>query len=251
MVSAVALGLLAPTSSPAQDEKGDAPAKQVQALPGPGPLPEAKLLPRLPTVPVRRGSASYNWTTVDTSILPRDKEGIWVLDFAFKPIRMITLELPGKGRRPIYYMYYKVVNHTGKPRDFVPQFTLITDTGKRYEDAVLPMAVPLIQNREDPTTPLLGAVSIQGVIPPSTKDGVDDAVFGVAIWEGIDARADAFKVYVRGLSDGYQLVQPPDGGRAVERWKTLRIDFIRRGDERKPNEREIELLDPPYEWIYW
>lgn len=251
MVSAVALALLAPRVCPAQQEKDQPEAKQGAALPGPGPLPESKLLPALPTVAVRSGSDVYNWTTVDTSILPRDKEGIWVLDFAFKPVRMITLDLPGKGRRPIYYLYYKVVNHTKKPIEFVPQFTLITDTGKRYEDTVLQMAVPNIQHREDPTKPLLGAVSIQGVIPPSTKQGVDDAVYGVAIWEAIDPHADGFKIYVRGLSDGYQLVQPPEGGRPVERWKTLRIDFIRRGDARKPNEREIQLLDPPYEWIYW
>src|SRR5262245_25232418 len=38
------------------------------------------------------------------------KPGIWVLDFAYKPVRVRTVEIPGKGRRQIYYLYYRVVN---------------------------------------------------------------------------------------------------------------------------------------------
>jgi hypothetical protein len=189
---------------------------------------------------------------VDTALLPRDRAGIWVLDFAFKPMRMITVDVPGKGRRQIHYLYYRVVNRTGKPRPFVPQFTLVTDSGKRYEDrADLPFAVKLIEAREDKSIPLLDAVNVMGILPPSTKEGVDDAIYGVAIWQGIDPEADGFKVYVRGLSDGYQEIKTPDGAKPEVRYKSLRIDFIRRGDARNLNEKEIELLDPPYEWVYW
>src|SRR5436305_13844739 len=137
-------------------------------------------------------------------------------------------------------MYYRLINHTGKPRMLVPQFSLVTDTGKRYEDTVIPQAVKNIQAREDLTIPLLGAVDIMGMIPPSTKEGIDDAVYGVAVWEGVDPKADRFSVYVRGLSDGYQLVTPPGSEKPVVRHKTLRIDFIRRGDARNLTEREIE-----------
>jgi len=73
----------------------------------------------------------------------------------------------------------------------------------------------------------------------------------VAIWEGVDPKADAFNIYVRGLSDGQVAVPAPGGGKPAVRYKTLRIDFIRRGDERNLNEKEIQLRDPPYEWIYW
>ncbi len=218
---------------------------------GPPPIPPVNLLPTLPTIPVPHGKPSFNVHLVDASVLPRDKEGIWVLDFAFKPLRIKTIELPGKGRRILHYLDYRVVNRTGKPQNFVPQFTLVTDTGQRKEESVLPQAVTLIQAREDPSIRLLGAVDIMGVIPPSTKEGVDDAVYGVAVWEGVDPKADALHIYVRGLSDGYKLVAPPDGGASVARYKTLRIDFLRRGDERNLNEKEIQLNDPPYEWISW
>jgi hypothetical protein len=260
VLSSLVLAVLAlatgPTGGRAQDQGAapqpaptDKPA--VPERPGPPPDKEVRLVPDLPTIPVRKGGSSFNVQMVDAALLPRDKEGIWVLDFAFKPVRMRTLDLPGKGRRQLHYLYYRVINHTGTPRMFVPQFSLVTDTGQRLEDAVIPQAVPIIQNREDGSIPLLGAVNIMGMIPPSTKEGIDDAVYGVAVWEGVDPKADRFSVYVRGLSDGHQLIQSPDGSKPVVRYKTLRIDFIRRGDERNLNEREIQLNDPPYEWIYW
>ena len=229
--------------------KAEKPA--VPELPGPPPIKEDKLVPNLATTPVRRGAAAFNVQLVDASLLPKDLGTIWVLDFAFKPIRTRTVELPGKGRKNIYYLYYRIINHTGKPRMFVPQFVLVTDTGQKLQDAVIPQAVKLIQAREDLSIPLHGAVDIMGMIPPSTKEGVDDAVYGVAVWEGIDPKADRFNIFVRGLSDGYQMVETPDGGKPVVRYKSLRIDFIRRGDERNLSEKEIQLGDPAYEWIYW
>jgi hypothetical protein len=240
----------APAPAPAPGQEKPAPA--VEPLPGPPPIPEVSLGPILPTVPTARERASNTTTVVDPSVLPKDKQSIWVLDFAFKPVRIVEVERPGKGRKYVYYLYYQVVNRTGKPRMFAPQFTLITDTGKRYEDMVLPLAVNKIEKREDPSIPILGAVTVMGYIPPSgKKEGVDDVLYGVAVWEGVDPKADAFKIYVRGLSDGYQLVNPPDGGTPIVKYKTLRLDFLRPGDERNLKEREIRQADPKYEWIYW
>lgn len=235
-----------PEQAPQEPDAG------AQALPGPPAIPEVQLGPVLSTTPVRRGGLGPNTTLVDARVLPRDREGIWVLDFAFKPMRLRTIEIPGKGRRVVHYLYYQVINNTKQPRMFVPQFTLVTNTGKRYEDTVLPQAVEIIKTREDETTPLHGAVDIVGVIPPNAeKEGIDDAVYGVAVWEGVDPAADRFSVYVRGLSDGYQIVTPPGSQEEQTLHKTLRIDFIRLGDEFNLNEREIRLADPPYEWIYW
>jgi hypothetical protein len=224
---------------------------QAQDLPSLPPIPEVTLGPVLPTTPVKRGNPGFNWVKVDTALLPIESDNLWVLEFSFKPLRIVEHVTPDKGRRKYHYMYYKVVNRTGKPRMFVPQFVLVTDTGKRYEDAVLPAVVKQIQGREDPTTPLLGAVTNNGMIPASTKEGIDDAVFGVAIWDGVDRSADGLKVYVRGLSDGLKEVTLPQAEKPTVQYKTLRIDFIRRGDNLNIHEKEIELLDPPYDWIYW
>ncbi len=251
---------LARGQEPAPADAAPPPA-DVSQLPQPEPVPEVTLAPTLPTSPVRRGIEEPNVRMVDASLLPRDKEGIWVLDFAFKPVRMVTVEIPGKGRKQVHYLLYRVTNRTGEPRMFVPQFTMITRTGdrpgdtvKRLEDGVIPQAVKVIQAREIPENPvpLLGAVQSTGIIPTAgEKEGIDDAVYGVAVWDNVDPEADAFSIYVRGLSDGYQQVSAPDGGEPTTKYKTLRMDFTRPGDARKLNEREIFLADPPYEWIYW
>jgi hypothetical protein len=252
--------LLGPVVLKAQDQKnaeappGQAPppaaADALPPLPGPAPVNEVALGPVLQTVPVQRATKEYNWTKVDTTPLPIEKQGIWVLEIHFRPVRIIQIEIPGKGRKKLHYMYYRVINRTGKPRMFVPQFTLVTDTRKSYADKPIKAAVKAVQMREDPTIPLLGAVTIFGMIPPSNKEGIDDAVYGVAVWEGVDPAADAFKVFVQGLSDGYKDITPPSGGKTVTQHKTLEIDFLRRGDAHDIREKEIELLDPPYDWIY-
>ena len=222
-----------------------------EPLPTPPEIPEETLVPVLPTIPVPRDYRSYNLQMVSAAVLPRDKEGIWVLDFAFKPLRIRTVEIPGRGRRPIHYLYYKVVNRTGAPRMFVPQFIMVNEEGKRYEDQVVPEAIPVIQAREDASIPLRGAINIMGMIPPSSKDGVDDAVFGVAVWDDWDFKSDRFSIYVRGLSDGYKEIPNPSGGQPLVKYKTLRLDFIRRGDEKNISEKAIELNDPSHEWVYW
>jgi hypothetical protein len=242
-----------PAQAPAPDDKAIQGQPGAGDLDSPKPVSDEKLVDVLRTVPVRRDHArrSYNYQMINTALLPRDKEGIWVLDFAFKPLRIRPVPIPGKGRRSVHYLYCKVVNRTGQPRRFVPQFTMVNEEGKKFEDQVIPEAIPLIQAREDPTIPVLGAVSVMGIIPPSTKEGVDDAVFGAAVWDNWDPKSDRFSIYVRGLSDGYKEVPNPAGGKPIVKYKTLRIDFIRRGDERNISEKEIEFNDPAYEWVYW
>lgn len=251
-------GVLGTSWVAARGQQDPAPPKET--FPPPEPIEEVVLGPTLKTHPVRRtdqgyidgvsGKSVFNERWIDASVLPRDKQGIWVLNFAYKPLRITQVDLPGKGRRDVHYLYYQVINKTGQPRMFVPQFTLITDTGKRYEDAVLPQAVKKIKHREDSSIEnLYGAVDIMGVIPPSIKQGIDDAVFGVAVWEGVDPHADKLQVFIKGLSNGQREDPSPDG-KPVIRHKALQLDFIRRGDHYDQKEREITLGEPPYEWTY-
>jgi hypothetical protein len=253
-VVSVALGVAlgAPFWSRAQGQQPQQnPYAHPDDLKRPEPISDFKPLPTLRTIPVPHDRLTFNVQMVSTALHHRDRQGIWILDFAFKPLRIKSVELPGKGRRQLHYLYYKVVNRTGKPRMLVPQFIMVNEQGKKFEDAVVPQAIPAIQAREDPTIPLLGAVNIMGMIPPSSKPDVDDAVYGVAVWENWDPKADRYSIYVRGLSDGYKETPGPNGGKPVVKYKTLKIDFIRRGDEYNISEKEIELADPPYEWIYW
>lgn len=184
------------------------------------------------------------------------REGVWVLDFSFKPIRTRTLDIPGMGRRTVLYLYYRVVNRSGKPRMFVPQFFLETDKGKRYPDVVLPDAVEVVQAREHNRppivgAPLLGAVSVTGMIPPSQKEEVDEAIHGVAFWvlDRDIARSDTLSIIVRGLSDGLQIPEAEAADQKTKH-KSLRMDFSTPGDEFEIRERQFRLMAPGFTWIY-
>ncbi len=183
---------------------------------------------------------------------PARQEGIWVLNFSFKPLRIKTVEIPGKGRRNIHYLYYKVVNRTGSPRMFVPQFIMVNEDGKKFEDQVIPQAVPPIQAREDRTIPVLGAVNIMGVIPASTKPNVDDAVYGVAVWDQLGPQGRPFQYLCArtiGRLQGSARTQRRQANRQVQDL-THRLHPSGRRPECE-REENIEFNDPPYEWVYW
>ena len=248
---ALAAATLAGAAAQAQDPNVNRKVDLDQVVakrPSPEPIPEVPLGPTLPTHPIPRGQVGPNWTVCEATPLPRDRSGIWVLEFAFKPVRIIDVALPGQGRKKIYYMCYRVVNRTGEPRMFVPQFTLVTDTGKRVDDVPLEQAVENVRAREEPAKArdsVLGAVTVMGYVPPSVKEGIDDAVYGVAIWDKVDPNADAFKVFVRGLSDGYTEVQPPGDTPPYTRYKAVRVDFTRPGDNIKTTRRRSAWSIPP------
>ena len=89
------------------------------------------------------------------------------------------------------------------------------------------------------------------MIPPSTKEGVDDAVYGVAIWDNVDFDADSFKVFVRGLSDGYQ-DRPASGGRQALHPLQGPPDRLPESRRRPEAERAGDPPgDPPYDWVYY
>jgi len=208
-------------------------------------------LPVLPTVSVREGRAmGFNQRMIDESRQLRLRQGIsvldsgyWLLDFTFKPLRWQTIDVSGGGGRDVLCLNYRVVNRTGKPRLLAPRFILVADGDPPKEESILPRAVKTLQEREDPSIRLLGAVSVMGAIPPSIEEGTDLAVFGVALWEGVSSRARNFHLYVQGLSNSYQPATPLRAVAPIVRYKTLRIDFVRRG-------KAFVTPNPPYEWVY-
>ncbi len=246
------LVLFSPRWSRAQAQPNGRPDPSPPKRGNPDPIPKDQPdYPVLHTILVPRDRQTFNFQMVDSSLLPRDKQGVWVLDFSYKPVRIKTIDIPGKGRKQIHYLYYKVVNRTGAPRKFAPRFIMVNDKGEKFEDKVVPQAISAIQVREDPTIPIVGGVNIIGILPPSTNPDGDDAVYGVATWEKWDPNAERFSIYVRGLSDGYQEIPSPAGGKPSVKYKTLKVDFIRRGGNQNINAREIQLADPPHEWLYW
>jgi hypothetical protein len=180
---------------------------------------------------------------------------LWVLNFRFKDPRLITVDIPGRGRKLCWYMWYQVINYTKEPHTFIPDFELVTqDKAGTYRDQVLPSAQEAIRKVEDPTDLLKikNSVTIAAdPIPPSKKDGPARAVTGVAIWDDKDiAESNRYSIFVSGLSNGVALTDnPEEPKKEVVRRKTLRLDFKRIGDQYYQDAREIHFM-PPATWIY-
>ena len=218
------------------------------------------------------------------------RRDIWYLQFAFKPIRYVWIDMPqasGKMQRKLVrYMVYSVTNpgqtlhpvqkedgplgrekegtyevqRVDKPIRFVPEFLWegVDEKGKAtiYPDRVIPLAVGPIRVREDASRSFLTTVDIAAKeIQPG------ETVWGVVTWEEIDPKIDKFAIYVQGLTNAYRWRDDPDKvkpgnpigvGRRLYR-KTLKINFWRAGDEYY--EREDEVLygypgEVDYEWVY-
>jgi hypothetical protein len=179
---------------------------------------------------------------------------IWVLDFKFYDPRLITVDIPGRGRKICWYLKYQVINNTGQPRTFVPDFVIVTPDkpGGVYHDQVLPKVQEAIRQVEDPTgyLDIKNSVTIASKpIPASRPNAAPQPVTGVAIWDDIDPEANRITIFVSGLSNGWSLAEIPPDNKQIVRRKTLQLNFKRLGDQYFQHAGEIRFL-PPIEWVY-
>lgn len=182
---------------------------------------------------------------------PRDKDlqDVWVLRFRFtNPPRLITVDIPGRGRKLCWYLLYHVSNPDPKePHTFHPEFELRTFENQVYTDEVLPTAQKAIEQIEDPTGHLHihNSVTIANQpLPPTKPESTPRWVTGVAIWDNVSPDTNAFSIFVTGLSNGYSV-----DDKDIVRRKTLRLNFRRLGDRTSQDARDIRFV-PPEEWIY-
>jgi hypothetical protein len=206
---------------------------------------------------------------------PRD---VWNLEFAFKPPRMIDVDVPVGAmkmqRKRIWYLVYRVRNAGGRrpsidaadtarrttqayetPIRFVPHFVLESleplDDGeglasyRAYLDRVIPTALGPIRTREAGGRELLDSAAM--VAEPI---GPGEERWGVATWEDVDPRIDFFSIYIRGLTNALEWRQrpgtrvsaaEPPGTALEEALRTLRLDFWRPGDDRDEVEEEMHV----------
>jgi hypothetical protein len=208
------------------------------------------------------------------------RRDVWCLEFSFKPLRMINVDVPqpdGKLQKTaIWYMVYAVKNTgrtmtpvagpdgvytvaagQGGPVRFVPSFVLESQdreaTGgrvpKAYLDRVIPAAYDAIRAREAHDRPLLNSAQMATQLIPVSDDRADRSIWGYVTWEEIDPRIDFFSIYVGGLTNAYQWndpagayqpSDPPATGRQYVR-KTLQLNFWRPGDEFSKDESSIRF----------
>ena len=180
---------------------------------------------------------------------------VWVLDFKFKDPRLIKVDIPGRGQKVCWYLWYQVINNTPQPHTFIPDFELVThDRNTVHHDQILPKVQDAIRQVEDPSDYLKikNSVTMTATpIPPSRKDADPRAVTGVAIWDDVDPDANYYSIFVSGLSNGWALADDPEkpGAKSIVRRKTLQLNFKRRGDRYLQKSEEIQFV-PPAQWIY-
>jgi hypothetical protein len=207
---------------------------------------------------VAPSAGQFNERDVKKQVSPQDTDQVWMLDFRFKDPRLITVDVPGRGKRVIWYMWYQVINNTREARTFIPDFELVTvDKHTQHHDQVIPKAEEAIKRIEDPTgyLDIKNSVTIAAhPIPVSKPDAAPRAVTGVAIWDdvfGKEPDTTRFSIFVSGLSNGYSKTDAKEGddaAKAVVRRKTLQLNFKRLSD-RAHLDTEVKFI-PPSEWIY-
>ena len=68
---------------------------------------------------------------------------LWVLDFKFKDPRLIKVDVPGRGQKVCWYLWYQVINKTGEPRTFIPDLVPVRIVGVTMEPLrSLPAIIP-------------------------------------------------------------------------------------------------------------
>jgi hypothetical protein len=195
---------------------------------------------------------------------------VWGLEFAFKPVRLIEVDIPkdnGKfQKKAVWYMIYKV-RYRGEDLSpkidadvptppekvsfesvrFISRFALLSKERNLNLDAqILPTAIDAIAAKERVGKPLLDHVEIGKIdIKASTLDE-DNSIWGVATWTDVDPRLDFFAIDVRGLTNAYKIRIDEEGKKNFDR-KTLRIYHWRPGDSIDVAKDRILLGLPAFE----
>ena len=175
---------------------------------------------------------------------------VWYLQFTFKPLRLIEVDLPGPGgrleRKVVWYLVYRVknignslqpaaekpaeegappagapavevVDSPGYPIHCFPHFSLeakIEGSRKVYHDELIPLALDPIRRREDPNRKFENSVSLGKLAIPLSTATDDQSVYGIATWVDVDPRIDFFAIYISGLTNAYRWTDPPGAFKA-------------------------------------
>lgn len=183
----------------------------------------------------------------------------WELKFTFQDPQRIEVHLPGQRLPKTYwYMLYHIVNNTGEDRDFVPVIERVAEidselpadkveanpklapaiTTSRQLVGLDPVVFRAIKSRHARTNPFLVA-PVDAIT--RVKQGKDNVLDSVAVFDDLDPRVARFTIYVGGLSgERTRQVNPafdakkPQDDVKNPRWfvlqKTLTIPYVLAGD---------------------
>lgn len=198
---------------------------------------------------------------------------IYCLEFSFKPLRQMYVDVPvadGRMQRKlVWYMVYRVRYRGGdlRPaaddiggsklykrlesiaydsRRFFPLVYLKDHvSGSEYLDRIIPSAKQRIALREQITAPLYDSVEISRQRIPRSSDPKAPGTWGILTWVDVNPTIDYLSVYVSGLTNAFE--QDGEGEDAPYRRKALQLNFFRPGDAMAQTEDEIRLGVPAFD----
>lgn len=192
-------------------------------------------------------SAGDPFRTVEPAPAPGDKPGNWTLHLRYIPPRILTVDIPGKGKVTAWYMVYRIYNTTQTPQAVTSlKFELVTkDLLTTHLDEPQPAIFKAIAEKEDPDKNMNLQTTVQitqNPIPVTKIDSFPRYVSGLAIWTDVQMQAKStnkFSVYVSGLSDGLVAEKNEDGSKLIK-VKTLQLDFNKPTDSNNPGIDDIK-----------
>jgi len=212
-------------------------------------------------------------TIIDMARQVMFRREIYCLEFSFKPLRQIYVDLPRADgrlqRKLVWYMVYRIRYRGGdlrpaadkvgesrvykrleaisyNSRRFFPLMHLVDHaTGQKQLDHVLPSATEKIAAREQISAPLHNSVEISRVKVPRSSDENAPGVWGVVTWEDINPNLDFLSINVSGLTNAFE--QDGEGDDAPYRRKALQLNFFRPGDGVNQTADDIRFGVPAFQ----
>ncbi|MEM7576640.1 MAG: hypothetical protein AAF328_04110 [Planctomycetota bacterium] len=136
----------------------------------------------------------------------------WTLDFDAGLPTAIAVDDAFGNTRWYWYLPYTVTNHSGADQRFIPQVTILTDTGAILQAGQNVPARAFTQIAAELSNPLLETPqSVVGTL----RQGVDFAKDSVFIWAVPAEDVDQFTVFVSGLSGETAVLTKPSTGEPV------------------------------------
>jgi hypothetical protein len=176
----------------------------------------------------------------------------WEFKFEHSAPKRVVVQIPGNPIPQAYwYMTYTVTNLSNQEQMWLPDFEMLLKDGRvlRSDISIPEKVFDTIKAREKKQF-LEPYPQIQGIL----RIGEDQAKDGVAIWPEPMTEMGSFSIFVGGLSGEAVIlkdskgepVKDAEGKPAIVR-KTLRLNFIVRGDDVYPGQDKVN--ENPQEWV--
>lgn len=164
----------------------------------------------------------------------------WNLDFEYRTPQAIAVPDIEGTPRWYWYMAYKVTNHTGEDRLFIPEITIATDTGRIIETGRNVPATVFEHVKRQLRNPLVESpVDVIGRL----LQGDDYARESVAIWPAAGEPINEMRIFVAGISGEAVNVEHPGTGDAVMMRRTRMLTYHLPGKPATPQRQPVIFQD--------